>query len=243
MNSLLLPLILLALVGLGGSFIQRVSGFGLGIFAMLFLPYICPDTAFAAAVSCLWSCVTSLYNAVKYRKDANPRLIVPLICASMITIPVAVAFSARVPQRIMTVILGAVLIVLSVYFLAVSAKIRIKATPLSGAVAGAVGGALNGLFSTGGPPVVLYMAAATSDKAVYFASIQMYFAATNIYSTVMRAANGMITRELLLYAAAGAVGCMVGDRLGLLVWGKLDSEKVKKIIYIAMILSGILMII
>ena len=90
---------------------------------------------------------------------------------------------------------------------------------------------------------MLYMAAATSDKAVYFASIQMYFAATNIYSTVMRAANGMITRELLLYAAAGAVGCMVGDRLGLLVWGKLDSEKVKKIIYIAMIISGAAMIV
>ena len=89
MNSLLLPLILLALVGFGGGFIQRVSGFGLGIFAMLFLPYICPDTAFAAAVSCLWSCVTSLYNAVKYRKDANLKLLVPLICTSIVTIPVA----------------------------------------------------------------------------------------------------------------------------------------------------------
>ena len=243
MNSLLLPLILLTLVGFGGGFIQRVSGFGLGIFAMLFLPYICPDTAFAAAVSCLWSCVTSLYNAVKYRKDANLKLLVPLICTSIVTIPVAVMFSTRVPQRIMTVILGAVLIVLSVYFLKVSAKIRIKATPLSGGIAGAVGGALNGLFSTGGPPVVLYMAAATSDKSVYFASIQMYFAATNIYSTAMRAAAGMITPTLLLYAAVGAVGCMAGDRLGLLVWGRLDTEKVKRIIYVAMILSGVLMII
>ncbi|MBQ2865067.1 MAG: sulfite exporter TauE/SafE family protein [Clostridia bacterium] len=243
MSDVIFPLILLALVGLGGGFIQRVSGFGLGIFAMLFLPYICPDTAYAAAVSCLWSCVTSVYNAVKYRKDANLRLLIPLICASVVTIPVAVAFSAKVPQNIMTVILGAVLVVLSVYFLTVSAKIKIKATPLSGAAAGAVGGALNGLFSTGGPPVVLYMAAATSDKAVYFASIQMYFAATNVYSTVMRAAAGIITPKLLLFAAVGAVGCMLGDRLGLLLWNRLDSEKVKKIIYIAMIVSGVLMII
>lgn len=243
MDKLLIQLLLLMLVGFGGGFVQRVSGFGLGIFAMLFLPYICPSTAAAAAVSCLWSCVTSVYNAVKYHKDTDFKLILPLVCAAGVTIPIAVALSAKVPQRIMTAILGAVLILLSIYFLMFSKKISLRPSIPAGLAAGALGGTLNGLFSTGGPPVVLYMAAAVQDKAVYFASIQTFFAATNAYSTVMRAISGILSAHILLLAAVGAVGCMAGDKVGFLVFDRISSEKVKQIIYLGMIISGVLMII
>jgi uncharacterized membrane protein YfcA len=64
-------LLLIALVGFGGGFVQRVSGFGLGIFVMLFLPYLTPEIAMAATISCLFSCGTSTYNAVKYIKKVN----------------------------------------------------------------------------------------------------------------------------------------------------------------------------
>ena len=39
-----MQIILIAIVGIGASFVQRVSGFGLGIFAMIFLPYFIPFT-------------------------------------------------------------------------------------------------------------------------------------------------------------------------------------------------------
>ena len=108
---------------------------------------------------------------------------------------------------------------------------------------GALSGTLNGLFSTGGPPVVLYMAAAIADKAVYFATIQTFFGFTNVFSTAMRAVSGIITLRVLVLAAVGAVGCMIGDRIGSRVFDRISSEKVKKIIYLGMIVSGALMII
>ena len=86
MELTLTNIILLMLIGFGAAFVQRVSGFGLGIFAMLFLPILMGDTAAAASVSCLWSCVTSVYNAVKYHKNIRFRLILPLICAAGVTI-------------------------------------------------------------------------------------------------------------------------------------------------------------
>ena len=234
--------LLLIPVGIGAAFVQRVSGFGLGIFAMLFLPYLTGDAASAAAISCLWSLVTSSCNAVKLRKSIQFRLILPLICAAGVTIPLAVRASALVPKDIMTVILGIVLILLSLYFLLLSKKIRIKATLGNGILAGALGGTLNGLFSTGGPPVVLYLANAIGDKTAYFASIQFYFAFTNIYATAMRAASGILTSHILLLAALGLVGCLLGDGLGKLVFQRLHTARVKQIIYIGMIISGILMI-
>ena len=59
----------------------------------------------------------------------------------------------------------------------------------------------------------------------------------------MRAVSGAITAEILIYAGIGVIGCMVGDSLGKLVFDKLNAEKLKLIIYIGMIISGILMII
>lgn len=238
-----LQILLLILVGAGAGFVQRVSGFGLGIFAMLFLPYFMPSHAAAAAVSCLFSCGTSLYNAARYRRDISFRTLLPLLCAAMAVIPVAVHFSAAVPEKLLKALLGVVLIALSVYFLFFSQRVHIRPTVVNGVLAGGVGGLLNGLFSTGGPPVVLYLVHATSDKMVYFATIQFYFAATNIYSTAVRVANGIITWEILLYAAIGMAGCALGNLIGTRVFNKLNAQRVKQVIYAGMIISGVLMIV
>ena len=110
-------------------------------------------------------------------------------------------------------LLGVVLVAFSLYFLLFQKKIRLKPTVPNGVLAGTLGGVLNGLFATGGPPVVLYLSSAMQDKTAYFATIQFYFAFTNLYATIMRLANGMITAEILLYTAVGAVGCLRGDRV------------------------------
>ena len=238
-----IKIILLLLVGVGGGFVQRVSGFGLGIFVMLFLPHFISGHTAAATISCLFSCGTSTYNAIKYRKHIPFKTVVPLLIAAGIAIPIAVYFSVLVSKGVFEILLGTVLIVLSIYFLFFNKKLSIKPTVANGLIAGGIGGALNGLFSTGGPPIVLYLTHATVDNMTYFAAIQFYFCLTNIYATAMRALNGAVTVEVLVYAAIGLIGCMVGDLLGKLVFDKLDSERLKQIIYIGMIISGILMII
>ena len=79
--------ILLTIVGVGAGFVQRVSGFGLGIFAMLFLPYFLPTHTAAATVVGICSMVTSSYNAVKYRKDIPHKTVLPRFAASILTTP------------------------------------------------------------------------------------------------------------------------------------------------------------
>lgn len=233
----------LILVGFGAAFVQRVSGFGLGIFAMMFLPHFLPSHTAAATISCLFSCYTTTSNSIRYRKNVADRTAIPMLVAALISIPVAVHFAAKVEARLFEILLGSVLIILSVYFLFFNKKISIKPTPLNGVIAGTLGGALNGLFSTGGPPAVLYLTNATQDNVTYFATIQFYFCLTNIYATANRAISGLITVDLLIYAAVGFIGCLAGDLLGRLVFDKLDAKKLKYIIYIGMIISGVMMLI
>jgi len=228
-------------IGMGAGFVQRVSGFGLGIFAMMFLPHFMPSHTAAATISTLFSCITSTYNAIRYRKNVAYKTVFPMTCASLISIPIAVYFSAIVSGKIFKLLLGAILIILSLYFIFFNKHINIKPTGLNGILAGTLGGTLNGLFSTGGPPAVLYLSSATADNITYFATIQFYFCLTNVYATATRAVNGMINAEILIFAAIGIIGCMAGDFIGRIVFDKLDSDKLKRIIYIGMIISGIIM--
>ena len=52
--------LLIALFALGASFVQRVSGFGFGIFIMTLLPHVMPSSGDATALSGLLASVTSL---------------------------------------------------------------------------------------------------------------------------------------------------------------------------------------
>ena len=234
---------LLCFVGLGAGFVQRVSGFGLCIFAMLFLPYLMPSYTSAVAVSGLFSCFIAGYNAIKYRINIPFKTVIPQIISALVVIPFAVYFSVLVPKDIFKILLGVILIVLSIYFLLFNKRVRIKASAKNGVISGVLGGGLGGLFSTGGPPIVLYITHATKENLSYFAALQFYFVVTDIYATGMRAINGIITLELLGYAALGLIGCLAGDFIGKFVFDKLDAVKLKYVIYIGMIISGIIMIV
>lgn len=237
----IMHLILLLIVGAGAGFIQRVSGFGLGIFAMLFLPHFMPSHTAAATISCLFSCGTSTYNAIKYRRTIPFKTVFPLLISAMIMIPIAVYFSVLVSAKFFKIFLGIVLICLSIYFLFFDQRISIKPTVKNGILAGAIGGSLNGLFSTGGPPVVLYLTHASNSNMAYFSGIQFYFCITNIYATIFRFINGAVSSQIIVYATIGFAGCMIGDIVGKRVFNKLDSFKLKCVIYVGMIISGILM--
>lgn len=234
--------ILLALIAMGGGFIQRVTGFGLGIFVMLFLPHLFTEHTDAAAISTLFSCFASSYNAIRYRKHIPFKTVLPMLITALIVIPFAVKLAVYVSANIFNILLGSVLILLSLYFLFFSKRVKLKPTVVNGCIAGTLSGALTGLFSTGGPPIVLYLTNATSDPMVYLAATQFFFAVTGVYATATRAISGILTWELLLYALIGMIGCMLGNLLGKFVFDKLNADRLKKVIYLAMIVSGILMI-
>jgi len=201
-----------------------------------------PSHTDAASISSIFACVTATYNAVRYRKNVNAKIVLPMICAALISIPIAVHFSSVIPGNIFKILLGIVLILLSIYFIFFNKNVKIKPTFANGILAGTLGGTLGGLFSTGGPPAVLYISSATAENIIYFSTIQFYFCFTNIYATTMRVVNGIIDINILVCAVIGIVGCMAGDFIGKFVFDKLDSKMLKLIIYIGMLISGILMV-
>ena len=232
---------LLILIGFIGSLLQRVTGFGFGIFMMMFLPGLMGSSVEAAAMAGLCSCCTCTYNAIRLRKSIQWKLVVPTITASLVTVPLAVRFSAQAPENLVRVLLGVVLILLSIYFLFFAGKLRLRPSVGGGLCAGAVSGVLGGMFSMGGPPVVLYLVQALADKTAYIATMQAHFSVINLYSAGTRSLNGIITTNVLLCFAVAVVGSLAGNYAGGKLFDKLDGGKIKKLVYLVMIFSGITM--
>jgi uncharacterized membrane protein YfcA len=63
----------------------------------------------------------------------------------------------------------------------------------------------------------------------------------NLYSAGTRALNGIITFKVLLCFAVAVVGSLVGNYAGGKLFDKLDGGKIKKLVYLVMIFSGITM--
>jgi uncharacterized membrane protein YfcA len=145
-----------------------------------------------------------------------------------------------VDNKILILLLGVALFVLSVYFFFFSDRIRIRPTWYAGLIAGLLSGLMSGLFSIGGPPVVVYYMQSERDTDSYLATISVYFVLSGVISAVMKAASGFVTTTVLYAFLVGAVGMAAGALLGKYTRGKTNPAFIKKAVYGVMAISGII---
>ena len=235
-------LIFVAVITLCASFIQSVTGFGFGIFAMIFLPSLLLYTE-ANVLSTMLSIFTSLFVALAMWRKINPKnLLFPLV-GCLFSTYLAVEFIGSQDNRTLMLLLGVALVLLSVYFFFFSGKIKIKPTWYAGLIAGIISGVMSGMFAIGGPPVVIYFLQSEDDTDKYLATISAYFVLSGIISVASKAANGFITPNVWLAFGIGFIAMAVGALIGKLTREKCNSAMIKKTVYGFMAISGIMNII
>ena len=57
-----------------------------------------------------------------------------------------------------------------------------------------------------------------------------------------RALNGLVTAPVLALAAVSMAGWVLGNTIGVRVFEKLDAERLRRVVYYGMMISGALMI-
>ena len=207
----------IAILAAGASFVQRTTGFGFGIFIMSVLPYLMPSYGEATTLSGLLALTTSTVIVVNMRKYIVWRRLAVILLTFIAVSALAICMLSRIEGRTMRMILGAVLILTSLYFSFFKEKIRKYVRPdLKTQIgAGTLSGIMGGLFGMQGPPAVLYFISTEPDKHHYMAMIQMYFVIGNTMMTIVRAMNGYLTPAVgttYIYARAGlAIGTLAGS--------------------------------
>lgn len=138
--------------------------------------------------------------------------------------------------------LGVLLMLLSVYSVFFSGRVKLRATVLNGLLAGAIGGTLTGMFSVGGPPIAIYMLAATESNDEYRSTLNAHFSIVNICVAVSRFFAGSLTggdfMAFLKLLTFLGLGMWAGDK----VFHRLDAAKLRKAVYAYLFAAGLSML-
>ena len=228
-------------IALVSAMLQATIGFGFSILAMIFLPRLLPYPA-AVTLNISIALMNTSYLSIKHRKHIAWKTVMPLLIPTLICGVIFTLGSASVDSLYMDMILGAVLIILSLYFIAFADKIKINPSPLSGALMGSIAGIGNGFFGIGGPPAVLYLMPAVKDKKEYLATIQCYFALCNIANLLLRIAMGAYTLELVPLTISGWCGVLIGTLIGFQFFKKMDLSFLKRFVYFFVGINGMYLI-
>lgn len=231
--------ILIFFVSTIGSAIQAATGFGYGIFVMSVLPFFLPYSDALCATG-LVAIFTSALIAWRHRDAIQPRLLVIPVAVYLVSSILGTFFLKQHADETLRRILGGFLILLSLYLIFFSHKIKAKAGPRSGIAAGFLGGIMGSVFSMGGPPIAIYMLSAANTTSAYIANIQVYFLCTNTYITALRFANGMLNRNVMVYVLCGLLGIFAGAKAGDILFRRLDAKSLRLLVYCFMILMGFL---
>lgn len=229
----------LLLGSVGAAFVQRVSGFGFGIFIMTILPYVMPSYGEATTLSGLMALVTSMIIATKMYRFLQWRKLLPILITFLVVSYFSGWFVALASDGLLKKILGAILILASIYFFYFSERVKLRPTMTVQITMGVLSGIMGGLFGMQGPPAVLYFIACTERKEEYMAMAQTYFLVGNSIMTLYRAQNGFLTESVGMAWCYGVPAVLLGTWLGTLVFRRISVNMLRKIIYVYMAISGV----
>lgn len=232
--------VIMILACTGASFVQRVSGFGFGIFIMTMLPFILPSYGEATTLSGILSATQCIWVLLRVYKHISWRRLLPIMLAFLIVSYFAVGYVATAGDALIKHIFGTTLIALSIYFFVFSERISVRPSLPIQLSMGALSGIMGGLFAMQGPPAVLYFVASEREKEAYLAMTQAYFFIGNVAMTFYRAHNGFFTTDVAwgwLYALPGV---FIGTWLGRLVFDRVSAPLLRRIIYAYMAVSGVM---
>ncbi|MBE6286604.1 MAG: sulfite exporter TauE/SafE family protein [Mediterranea massiliensis] len=223
------------------AFIQRVTGFGFGIFVMMFFPYILTSYGASTALSGLLAGSTALLIAIRQWRYIRWRLMFVVLSSNIIVSFLAIHYMASLSNVVLKRSFGAMFALIALYFLFGSGKIRFRfRSSFSQGVIGALSGVMGGMFAMPGPPLVLYCIGRIDDKQAYIATLQAFSVLLNVFYTLFRAKVGFFTSDTCLLWVVGLVGVVIGTHVGTCLFERISASALRKIVYLFLLVSGLI---
>ena len=226
------------------SFIQRVSGFGFGIFVMMFFPFFLPSYGESVMLSGLLAGSTALMIALRNWQYIRWNLMGRVVLFNVVASYLATEYMSSLGNDTMKQCLGVVLILIALYFLFGEGKMgRIFKSKLAQVTIGSISGVMGGMFAMPGPPLVLYTISTIDDKREYVTTLQAFSVVMNLCYTLFRFKAGFYSEDTWLWWLVGLVGAVIGSSVGARCFEHISSRTLKYIVYAMMIISGVVAIV
>ena len=186
---------------------QGVCGFGAGVIMMIILPYFFSISQ-SAGIAGLISMALIVLMVIRYRKHIRMKNVIPPVILYAAVSATAIYFSPMVDQVLLKRLFGAFLILITLYHFFLDKKSSVKKWPVPVSIAAIIfSGACSGLFSVGGPLMVIYYMAHTDSKEEFLGTTEMLFMhpgpIPSIRSAICRSAGCTICRRALCAVCRG----------------------------------------
>ncbi|GAE28150.1 hypothetical protein JCM9140_4355 [Halalkalibacter wakoensis JCM 9140] len=239
---MLIELLIVFIIMFFGSFIQGVSGFGFGLIAMGFLPFLFTVKESTLLVVSL-AFVLAASIASQLYKHIQWKTLSVILCGGVLgRIGAFFVLDSFGEQEMLKVYLGLFLLAFVVYLFKnkppkPGTTVNTTWLPFS---LGVVGGLVGGVFAIGGPFFVFYFLLLYYDnKYAYSANLQVTFVVTALMTVTLHGINGDFSLGFLTYFLVGLVSVLIGSRIGILFFKKLSQEKVKRLAAIVVAIAAL----
>jgi uncharacterized protein len=230
-----------ALVVFLASFVMGLTGFGIALVAMAFLPYLMEPAA-AIVLLTIYALVFSAIVVVQLHRDLTPRALGDLVAGSIVGTAPGVWLLASIDASRLSRLIGAVLVVVVLLEARHVLPDRLPGRRWAlgaGFLAGLVGAAVG----TPGPPVIVYAATQGWSPRTMKANITGFFLVNQGVILLGYWWAGLLTPPVLRLTAALALPALAGVLAGTAAFGRLDPVRFRRVVFAVLLTSGLVLLI
>jgi len=165
-----------------------------------------------------------------------------LVLASFVGVPVGLYLLINAPETVVKGLLGSLIILFGLYNLILPRLPYLRQGHWAFGF-GFVAGVLAGAYNTGGPPVVIYGTLRRWTPARFRATLQGYFLPSSTLVLAMHGLSGLWTRQVIWLFILALPAIFIAIYLGSQLNARIPAERFTKLLYIALILLGVLLLI
>ena len=216
--------------------VQSISGFG---FALLSVPLMTlfVEPHIAVVVSTALGIVSTSYQAVRDRADADTVMAKRLILASSCGMPFGLVAFVDLSQDVLRAVLGVVILAVTIVL---GKGFTLKRESVHHEwIIGIVSGVLATSLSTNGPPLAFLMHARKIEPDRFRATINRVFAVVGIASFVLFCLAGEVTGDALRASVIVLPTLVLALKVGLILRPRVNAKGFRVLVLVLMAMSGI----
>jgi uncharacterized membrane protein YfcA len=225
-----------AIVVFGAHVVFGLAGFGVGLVAMAFLPFLMSATT-AVVLMTVFAMIFTVVLFVPLRRDFEPRAVAGLLVGSIAGTPAGVWILAVAPAALLNRLIGVMLIV--VVILEFSGRFPRLSAPGWGVGAGVLSGVIGGAVGLPGPPVVVYAASQGWSPRAFKANMQGFFIVNQAVIVAGYWMAGLITADVVRLTGAYLLPALAGTLLGMALFTRVDPVRFRKLVFVLLFGSGV----
>ena len=230
-----------AVVIFGAHVVFGLAGFGVGLVAMAFLPFVMTP-ATAVVLLTVYAMIFAAVLFVPLRREFTPRAIGALLLGSVLGTPAGVWILAVAPAPLVNRLIGLMLVIVVTVEFAGKFPRRLEGTRWAIGT-GVLSGLLGGAVGLPGPPVVVWFAAQDWSARTFKANLQAFFIVNQAVILAGYWLAGLLTAEVMRLTAAYLAPALAGILLGMSLFNRVDPIRFRRIVFALLFVSGAILLV